>query len=115
MNREPDANFTLVAASGSGFNVLFKIRPAESGSLFRVYLKYGLQRLVQDSGYYQKMSRVLFSVWFIIQGIIQNTTCSVCFRIQRTIQNTTCSIWLSIQCIIQNTTCCVWFTIQGII
>ena len=30
------------------------------------------------------MSRVLFSVWFTIQGIIKNTTCSVWFRIQRT-------------------------------
>ena len=29
------------------------------------------------------MSRVLFSIWFMIQGIIQNTTCSVWFRIQR--------------------------------
>ena len=32
------------------------------------------------------MSRVLFSVWFSIQGIIQNTTCSVWFRIQRIIK-----------------------------
>ena len=29
------------------------------------------------------MARVLFRVWFSIQGIIQNTTCSVRFRIQR--------------------------------
>ena len=32
------------------------------------------------------MSRVLFSVWFSIQSIIQNTTCSVWFRIQRIIK-----------------------------
>ena len=32
------------------------------------------------------MSRVLFNVWFSIQGIIQNTTCSVWFRIQRIIK-----------------------------
>ena len=32
------------------------------------------------------MSYVLFCVWFTIQGIIQNTTCSVWFRIQRIIQ-----------------------------
>ena len=28
------------------------------------------------------MVRILFSVWFSIQGIIENTTCSVWFRIQ---------------------------------
>ena len=28
------------------------------------YSKYDLQRLVQDSAYYSKISRVLFSVWF---------------------------------------------------
>ena len=39
--------------------------------------------MVQYSGYSSKMERVLFSVWFSIQGIIQNTTCSVWFRIQR--------------------------------
>ena len=59
------------SASGSVFRVLFKIRPAASGSGFSVLLK---------------MSRVLFSVWFGIQGIIQNTTCSVWFRIQRIIK-----------------------------
>ena len=32
------------------------------------------------------MSRVLFSVWFSIQGIIQNAICSVWFRIQRIIK-----------------------------
>ena len=32
------------------------------------------------------MSRVLFTVWFSIQGIIQNTTCSVWFRIQSIIK-----------------------------
>ena len=91
-------------ASGSVFRVLFKIRPAVSGSGFSVLLnyvqgiiqrlvqystynsKYDLQRLVQDSAYYSKLSRVLFSVWFSIQGIIQNTTCSAWFRIQRIIQ-----------------------------
>ena len=32
------------------------------------------------------MSTVLFSVWYSIQGFIQNTTCSVWFRIQRIIK-----------------------------
>ena len=32
------------------------------------------------------MSRILFSVWFSIQGIIQNKTCSVWFWIQRIIK-----------------------------
>ena len=32
------------------------------------------------------MSRVLFSIWFTIQGIIQNKTCSIWFRIQRIIK-----------------------------
>ena len=85
------------------FQVLFKIQPAVPGSGFSVllkniqgiiqrlvhysgyYSKYDLQHLVQDSAYYSKMTRVLFSVWFIIQGIIQNTTCRVWFRIQRII------------------------------
>ena len=40
------------------------------------YSKYYLQRLFYYSGYYSKEARVLFSVWFRIQGIIQNTTCS---------------------------------------
>ena len=61
------------------------------------------------------MSRVLFSVWFIIQRIIQNTTCNVWFIIQGIIQNTTCSVWFRIQRIIQSTTCSVCFIIQGII
>ena len=92
------------SASGSVFKVFFNIRPAASGSRFSVllknvqgiilllvqysgyYSKYDLQRLVQDSAYY-KMSRVLFSFWFSIQGIIQSTTCSVWFRIQRIIKN----------------------------
>ena len=45
------------AASGSLFRVLFKIRPAASGSLFRVLFKSGqgiIQRMVQYSGYYSK-------------------------------------------------------------
>ena len=80
------------SASSSRFRILFKIRPAASGSGFSVllknvqgfiqrlvhdsgyYSKYDLQRLVQYSAYYLKMSRVLFSVWFTIQGIIQNMT-----------------------------------------
>ena len=66
------------------------------------YSKYDLQRLVQDSAYYSKMSRILFSVWFSIQGIIQNTTCSVWFSIQGIIQNTTCRFWFRIQRIIKN-------------
>ena len=32
------------------------------------------------------MSRVLFSIWFTIHGIIQNKTCSLWFRIQRIIK-----------------------------
>ena len=32
------------------------------------------------------MSRVLFSIWFTIQGIIQSKTCSLWFRIQRIIK-----------------------------
>ena len=50
------------------------------------YSKYDQQRLVQDSAYYSEMSRVFFSVWFSIQGIIQNTTCSMWFRIPRIIK-----------------------------
>ena len=64
------------------------------------------------------MSRVLFSVWFTIQGIIQNTTCSVWFRIQRIIKKISgvlFSVWFSIQDIFQNTTCSIWFRIQRII
>ena len=45
-----------------------------------------IRHLVQDSAYYLKMSWVLFSVWFSIQGIIQNTTCSVWFKSQRIIK-----------------------------
>ena len=57
------------------------------------------------------MSRVLFSVWFTIQGIIQNTTCSVWFRIQRIIKKcpgyysasgSGFSVWFRIQRIIKN-------------
>ena len=47
------------------------------------------------------MVRILFSVWFSIQGINENTTSSVWFRIQRIIQNTNCSVWFIIQGIIQ--------------
>ena len=39
------------------------------------------------------MSRVLFSVWFTIQGIIQNTTCSIWFKIQRIIKK--CPVYYS--------------------
>ena len=77
------------AATGSVFRVLFKIRPAATGSVFSVILKNVqgiIQRLVQDSRYYSKLSTVLFSVWLSIQGIIQNTTSSVWFRIQRIIK-----------------------------
>ena len=116
------------SASGSVFRVLFKIRPAASGSGFSVLLKMSrllfsvwfriqriikncpgyysesgsrfsvllknvqsiILRLVQDSAYYYKLSRLLFGVWFRIQrvnqGIVQNTTSSVWFRIQRIIK-----------------------------
>ena len=50
------------------------------------YSKYDLQRLVQDSACYSKMSRVFFNIWFTIQSINQNKTCSVWFRIQRIIK-----------------------------
>ena len=43
------------SAYGSVFRILLKIRPAASGSGFRVLLKRDqgiIQRLVQDSGYY---------------------------------------------------------------
>ena len=45
------------SASGSVFRVLFKIRPAASGSGFSVLIKNVqdiIQRLVQYSGYYSK-------------------------------------------------------------
>ena len=63
------------------------------------------------------MSRVLFSVWFSIEGIIQNTTCSVWIRIQQIIKNVRVlfNFWFSNQGIIQNTTCSIWFRIQPII
>ena len=47
------------------------------------------------------MVRILFSVWFSIQGIIENTTCSGWFRIQGIIQNTNCSDRFIIQGIIE--------------
>ena len=47
------------------------------------------------------MASVLFSVWFSIQGIIQNMTCSVFFRIQGIFQSTNCSVSFIIQGIIQ--------------
>ena len=46
------------------------------------YSKYDQQCLVQDSAYYSKMSMELFSVWFSIQGIIQNATSSDWLRTQ---------------------------------
>ena len=64
------------------------------------------------------MSSVLFSVWFMIQCIMQNTTCSVWFRIQRIIEKMSrvlFSIRFTIQGIIQNNTYTVWFRIQSII
>ena len=87
------------AASGSLFRVLFKngqdiiLRMVQYSGYYweydlqrlvqdsGYYSKYELQRLVHHSGYYSKEDRVLFSVWFRFQGIIQNTTCSVSFRI----------------------------------
>ena len=62
------------SASGSVFRVLFKMRPAASGSGFSVLFKnvHGIiQRTVHYSAYYSKMSRVLYRVWFRIQRIIQ--------------------------------------------
>ena len=50
------------------------------------YSKYDMQPLVHYSGYYSKVARVLFSVRFSIQGIINNTTCSVWIRIQRIVK-----------------------------
>ena len=49
------------AASGSGFSVLFKIRPAASGSLFRILFK--IRHAASGSGL-----RVLFQN---VKGIIQ--------------------------------------------
>ena len=63
------------SASGSLFRILFKMRPAASGSRFSVLLK--MSSLVQDSAYYSKKSRVLFSVWFRIQLIIKK--CPMCY------------------------------------
>ena len=74
------------AASGSGFSVLFKMRPAASGSLFRVSFKIRSAASVSANRVLLKMSRVLFSVWFSIQGFIQNTTCRIWFRIQRIVK-----------------------------
>ena len=107
------------AASGSSFRLLLKrgqgiVRRMVQDSGFyskhdlqrlvqdsAYYSKYELQRLVHYSEYYSKMVRILYSVRFSIQGIIENTTCSVCFRIQGIIQNTNCSVWFIIQRIIQ--------------
>ena len=81
------------------------------------------------------MSRILFSVWFSIQDIIQNTISSVWFRIQRIIKNVQgiiqrlvqdsayysemarvlFSVWFPILGIIENPTSSVWFRIQRII
>ena len=47
------------SASGPGFSVLFK------------NVQDIIQRPIQYSAYYSKMSRVLFSVWFRIQRIIK--------------------------------------------
>ena len=54
-----------------------------------------IQRIIK------KMVRILFSISFSIQGIIENTTCSVWFRFQGIIQNTNCSVWFIIQGIIE--------------
>ena len=86
------------------------------------------------------MSRVLFSVWFRIQGMIKKCPAnysasgsefsvplkissvlfSVWFRIQRTIQETITalfSVWFSIQCMIRNGQLLfsIWFRIQRMI
>ena len=83
------------SAPGLGFSVLLKMSRvlfsvcfsiqriikkcqgyySTSGSGFSVRLTKNvqgiIQRLVQDSAYYSKLSRVLFSVWFRIQRIIK--------------------------------------------
>ena len=64
------------------FRVLFWRLVQDSSYYSEYYLKYDrhiIRRLVQDLGYYLKMSRVLFGVWFSIQGIIQNTISSFWF------------------------------------
>ena len=58
-------------------------------SVFSVLLKNVqgiIQHLVQDTAYYSKMSRVLFSVWFSIQGIIKKYDQKLWFRSQRIIK-----------------------------
>ena len=103
------------SASGSVFRVLFKIRPAASGSGFSVllkndqgiiqrlvqysgyYSKYDLQRLVQDSAYYSKCpgyysaSGSVFRVVFEIRAAASGSGFSVLFKnvqgiIQRLVQ-----------------------------
>ena len=69
------------SASGSGFRVLLKNVQGIIQRLFQYsgyyskydmqHSKYDQQRLVQDSVYYSKMSRVVFIVWFNLQRIIK--------------------------------------------
>ena len=90
------------------------------GSVFSVLLKNVqgiIQRLVQDSAYYQKLSRVLFTVWLSIRRIIKNAYGIIQLLIQDSgyyskVSRVLFSIWFNIQVIIQNTTSNVWFRIQ---
>ena len=92
------------SASGSLFRVLFKIRPAASGSGFSIlfksiqgiiqrlvhysgyYSKYDLQRLVQDSAYYKKCpgyysaSGSVFKVFFNIRPAASGSRFSVLLK-----------------------------------
>ena len=88
----------------SNQGIIFKIRPAAFGSVFRVLIKkcpgyysasgsvfwvlFKIRPAAFGSGFsvFFKMSRVLVSIWFSFQDIIRNTTSSVWFRIQRIIK-----------------------------
>ena len=70
-----------IAASGSGFSVLFKIRTSASGSSFRVLLKRGqgiIQRMVQDSGYYSKHD---------LQRLVQDSAYYSKYELQRLVHH----------------------------
>ena len=68
------------------------------------------------------MSRILFSVWFRIQGFIKKCPGNIYYSglVQDSgyyskMSRVLFSVWFSIQGIIQNTTSSVWFRIQRII
>ena len=113
--------------------VLFKIRPAASGSGFRVllknvqgiiqrmvlysgyYSKYNLQRLVQDSGYYSKydLQRLVHYSGYYSKYDLQRLIHDSAYYLK--ISGVLFSVLFIIHDIIQNTTCSVWFRIQRIV